>query len=106
MAQRYAKFSEMGLYQAYHFTAPQADTPLDASTHGHFLHAITVNTLGTGLVITVGNGSTATGGNVIAVITPTTPHTFVYRCVCDRGLHLALAGSGFDVTVTALPEAV
>lgn len=101
MAERYAKVSEFDEYAAFHYTAAQADAVIDVNTHGHFLKGVLVGTLGTSLVITVGNGTTNTATNVLTKITPTSPGWYPVPCACDRGVFLALTGTGFDVTIFA-----
>lgn len=107
MAERLAKLSEFGEYKPYHFTAATSDQLIDAThTHGTFVGYVVVGTLGTTPAITLGNGTTGTASNVISKITPTVPGTFMFECVCDSGLFIAITGSGFDITVMANAMAV
>lgn len=102
MAGRLAKESQVGEYNPYHFTVAQADTLVAADhTHGTFVGSVVVGTLGTTPVIKIGNGDTTTG--LISTITPTAPGVFPFECTADKGLHVFLSGTGFDVTIMALP---
>lgn len=101
MAERLARDSDVGEYIPYHFNALQAQTPLDSNSHGHFFGGVLVGTLGTGLVISIYNGST-----LLSKITPNAPDFFGAEFVCDAGLQIALAGTGFDITILALDMAV
>lgn len=107
MAERLAKISEFGEYNAYHFSAARADSLIASDhTHGTFLGHVNVGTLGTTPVITLSNGTSGTPSNVIAVITPTAPGSWRFDCVCDRGLYVTITGSGMDVSITANPMAI
>ncbi len=101
MAQRYSKSTNVGGYLPMHFNASQAKTAIDGNAHGHVLGYVTAGTLGSGLVITLYNGTT-----VIGVLTPTQAQTFLFDQVCDQGLSVQLAGSGFDVNLGYLPNSV
>lgn len=107
MAERLAKLSEIGEYKPYHFTASQSDTIIDAAhVHGTFLGYVVVGTLGTTPVLTLGNGTTGTAGNVISKITPTGPGVYAFQCICDQGLYVLLTGSGFDITIMVVGMAI
>jgi hypothetical protein len=107
MAERLAKLSEIGEYKPYHFIASQADTIIDvAHTHGTFLGYVVVGTVGTTPVIKLGNGTTATAGNIISIITPTVAGTYAFQCTCDTGLYVFISGSGMDVTIMASGMAI
>lgn len=101
MAERLAKSSDIGEYIAYPYTASQALAPIDSGAHGHFFGGVLIGTLGTGLTITISNGTTQQ-----ALITPTVPDFIGPQWVCDKGLQVALTGTGFSVTVLAMDMAV
>lgn len=101
MAERFSEIGAFQEYQAYHFTALQSDAPLDANSHGHFVKGIFVGKLGSGLTITLGNGSTGTAANVLTTFVPTAVGYYEFPCTADMTLHIALAGTGFDITVFA-----
>src|SRR5690242_10695206 len=107
MGSRHAREAEIGEYTAYHFNATTTDQLIATDhQHGSFLGYVVVGTLGTTPVIKLGNGTTGTAGNIISTITPTAPGTFIFQCVCDKGLYISITGTGMDVTVMALPEAI
>lgn len=101
MAERYNKEGVFEEYEAYHLTMLQSDSPLDANTHGTFIKGIFVGTLGTGLSIKLGNGTTGTAANVLTTFVPTAVGYYEFPCVADRGLYIVLAGTGFDITLFA-----
>jgi hypothetical protein len=110
MAQRHARVSTIGEFQGYHFTATQQDTLIDAKhVHGSFLGSVIINQPGSSdVVVTLGNGTTNTPGNIFAVLKPgvdSSDHT--YNMACDRGLYVAITGTTVgDYTITALNQAV
>jgi hypothetical protein len=105
MAERLVKESQVGEYIPYHFNAAQGDALIAADhTHGTFLGAIIVGTLGTTPTIKLGNGDTTT--NLMSLITPTAPGFYPFQCVFDKGMHITLTGTGFDITILALPMAI
>ncbi|SRR6266704_3843111 len=106
MAERLAKVSMFGEYTPYRFFAAQANAAIDASTHGHFLGHVVINTLGTSPVITLSNGPSSTSTNIFAVITPTVTGSLDYEGVCDKGLYITIAGTGMDITVMANDMAI
>lgn len=101
MAERFSEIGAFQEYQAYHFTALQSDTALDSNSHGHFVKGIFVGKLGTSLQITLGNGATGTAANVLTVFVPAAVGYYEFPCTADMTLHVALAGTGFDVTIFA-----
>lgn len=107
MAERLARDSDVGEYILYHYNAVTADGKVTGGSHGDFLGRVTVNNPGTNMVITLGNGTTATGANVIAVISNPVAGDYPYEGACDKGLFIAISGTGIgDITVSALPMAV
>lgn len=107
MAERLAKEANYGEYNLYHFNAVTPDTLIGGGTHGTFIGAIIVNAPGTGITITLGNGTTTVPANVFAVITPVNGGNYAYNGVCDKGLYIAIAGTtAGDYTVAATPMVV
>jgi hypothetical protein len=105
--ERLEKGSDVGTYQSYHFTAAQSDTAIDSTgVHGHFVGRVVVGTVGTSTVITIGNGTTTVAANVIGKFTPTQWGYVDIGCTADKGLYVAIAGTGFDVTIMALDMAM
>lgn len=106
MAERLSKEGVFEEYIPYHYTTSQADAPLDSNTHGTFIKGLFVGKLGTSLSITLGNGTTNTAANVLTVFVPTAVGYYEFPCVADKGIYLALAGTGFDITLFAQDMAV
>jgi hypothetical protein len=103
MAQSFAHHSEVGTYTPYHFNATQSSTLIATDhTHGTFLGTVVINQAGTSDVITLSNGSS----NTIAVIHPVAGATYTYRCKCDQGLFVTIAGTAGDYTINAKPGAI
>ncbi|GAC1589080.1 MAG: hypothetical protein NVS4B1_33410 [Ktedonobacteraceae bacterium] len=108
MAERLVKSSDVGEYTLYPFSAVTGNTHVTGTgTHGDFVLRVTVNNPGSGMVVTLANGTTATAANVFAVIASSTGGDYSYEGVCDNGLYIAITATTMGhVTVAAMPMAV
>lgn len=77
-------------------------TALGASTlqseGGATLDVVTLNTVGTGAIVTLYDSPTASGA-VLAVVTPTAPISLVYNIELQHGLTVDVATAACDITI-------
>ncbi len=102
MAQGFARVSSFGEYIPYHFSATQSAALVAADhNHGSFLGTVVINKPGTGDTITLSNGASGT----FAIISPVAGASYTYRCKCNSGLFVTIAGTAGDYTISASPMA-
>lgn len=80
----------------YHLAATTAGALVTAGPST--LHTINVNTLGSGGVLTIYDG-TDTSGAVVAIISTTVVKSNIYDVFCPNGIYLSLATTAADVTI-------
>lgn len=97
----YQRVTPVPGYQYYHINAAQASsTQINTATHGAVLARIVINQAGTGMTLTLTDGS---GGSVIAIATSSSTNPLVYEVEAINGLYYTYTGTTpGDLTVTFL----
>ena len=101
MSVPYPRVAPIGAYAYRHQAALTAGVAVGAAG-ARVLHAVTVNAAGSGVTLTLYDGS-STSGAVIAAITPVAGATYRFDVQAPNGLFLVVAGTtSGDYTISFL----